>query len=390
MLCRTTLKDYVSSLGGDFQDYFVQRAIVTNKFLDQLWETVSRKRHIPTIVLVTNDQKSELQIGEEFQINGEIKILDGLQRSARLHAIWNTLVFLETEFEDDLELNGARLARKHSSRLKELDCAPSLFVKMLSTKRTLQKSESLYDFFNNNFIWLEVWVGLTEAEQVKKMLVLNAGHKTVNIKHQIELLFIEYLPLLKEAIPNATVYRERDVSSQSYSKNRRPNDFHFAHLISAFESLNSAKPITTNSEFSAAKSFASGDETESDELSRVDLETMQKFAHTISELDSHLSDKIGVTWLGREVVLVGLFGAIGKHAKDNYVSALSGLEHFESHIGEYVGSLNLSEFEEVRNSLDLSKVNIGAKNKKAVYEATLEFLDAPSLEKFDWRKHFEG
>lgn len=390
LLCRTTLRDYVSSLEDDFQDYFVQRSIVTNRFLDQLWETVSRKRHIPTIVLVVNDQELNLQTGEQFQIGSEIKILDGLQRSARLNAIWKTLVFLETEFVDDPGLSGARLARKNSSRLKELGCAPSLFTKMLSTKRNQQQGESLYDYFEENFIWLEVWVGLTEAEQVKKMLILNAGHKTVNIKHQIELLFIEYLPFLQKAIPNAKVYRERDVSSQSYSKNRRPGDFHFAHLISAFESLNSAKPITTNSEFSAAKSFASSDETDSDELSSVDLETMQQFALTISKLDTRLSDKTGVTWLGREVVLVGLFAAIGKYAKDNYEPPLSGLKHFDEHLDNYVGSLNLADFEEFRNSLDLSKVNIGAKNKKAVYEATLEFLEAPMLEDFDWQRHFEG
>ena len=33
LLCKTTLKEYIESMGDDFKDYFVQRSIVSNKFL---------------------------------------------------------------------------------------------------------------------------------------------------------------------------------------------------------------------------------------------------------------------------------------------------------------------------------------------------------------------
>lgn len=387
-LCKTTLENYVEAITEEFEDYFVQRGIVTNKFLDQLWDTLAKRKHIPSIVIVAEQDPPDINALDEFNLANDFKILDGLQRTKRLHVIWRTIQFLEEEFEDEPQENEARLARKYSSTLKKLGCAPSLFVKMLSSKRELNGDQRLRDLYGQNVIWIETWFGLTESQQIKKMLILNAGHKAVNIKHQIELLFIEYLDVLKAAMPQATIFREKDMSTTRYAKNRKPGDFHFAHLISAFESLTSARPVTTNSDFSARKSFEDDPDGDSDDLLRVDLETMHEFAKTLCLLDQALSRGPGKNWLGREVVLVGLFAAIGRHAAVNHASAVQVLEYFSENLEDYVQALDLPQFEAVRNSLELSKVNIGSKNKMAVYNATVDFLDGPSPEKINWRKHF--
>lgn len=390
LLCRATLRSYVEALGDDFKNYFVQRSIVTNKYLDELWETISNKRHIPTIVLVAERPQAHPDQFQEFTLPAPFKVLDGLQRSYRLKVIWNTIRFLEGDFIDDTSMNPTQVARKNSERLKELECAPSLFVRMLQAKRELADHETLTALFELNSIWLEVWIGLSQNEQIQKMLVLNAGHKSVNIKHQIELLFIEYLEVLQRALPGCTIHREKDLSAQKYSKTRSQKHFHFAHLISAFESLNVGRPITTNSEFSASRAFPKEEEREADALLGVDVELIEKFARTLAVLDNRLGDKLGITWLGREVVLVGLFGAIGRYGMEHLASAKEALQRFEDHVGNYVESLDLSSFERMRNSLELSKVNIGAKNKRAVYEATLEFLEGPAQRPFDWQRYFEG
>ncbi|MXO52366.1 hypothetical protein GRI42_13730 [Erythrobacter gaetbuli] len=387
LLCKATLRSYVESLGEDFQDYFVQRAIVQNKFLDQIWDTISRQRHIPTIVLVADEDPSAPAALEYFDLAGQFKVLDGLQRSNRLSIIWKTIFFLEGEFQDDSSVPPTRMARKYSEHLRKLECAPSLFVKMLEAKRKLGVGESLAALFDDNHIWLEIWVNLSQSEQIRKMLILNAGHKSVNIKHQIELLFIEYLSVLKGALPNSTIFREKEISAQRYSKERQPRQFHFAHLIASFESLNLGKPITTNSEFSASHSFPS-DEDDTDELLRVDEGLISQFARTLSRLDAGLSTKAGIGWLSREVVLVGLFGAIGRYGREHRITSTDALKYFEENVSDYIASLDLEAFEKVRNSLELSKVNIGTKNKRAVYDATLEFLEAPSSKKVDWQRHF--
>jgi hypothetical protein len=54
----------------------------------------------------------------------------------------------------------------------------------------------------------------------------------------------------------------------------------------------------------------------------------------------------------------------------------------------FAQGLNLEAFEKERNSLDLSKVNLGAVNKSAVFESTLSFLADPSPALVDWTRYF--
>src|SRR5688500_18252822 len=83
-LCRASLSDYIASVPATYQQYDIQREIVTNVYLDRLVETVLKRRHIPIIVLVAeaadytvSQDRSTLQLSN-------YKILDGLQRTFRL------------------------------------------------------------------------------------------------------------------------------------------------------------------------------------------------------------------------------------------------------------------------------------------------------------------
>src|SRR5712671_2221640 len=88
-LCRITLEDYVASLPATYQDYDVQREIVSNVYLDHLVDTVLAGKHIPPIVLVGGNHTRD---GDELLIES-FKILDGLQRTFRLQAIRLTITY---------------------------------------------------------------------------------------------------------------------------------------------------------------------------------------------------------------------------------------------------------------------------------------------------------
>ena len=114
------------------------------------------------------------------------------------------------------------------------------------------------------------------------------------------------------------------------------------------------------------------------------------FAEVLRKLDQNFDEPIGIQWLGREVVLVGIFAAIGNYAKKEGKSKLSALEEFSERLDDFVASANLVEFEDCRNRLELSKVNIGNKNKRAVFLATFDFLASDTKSAFDWPSYFEG
>jgi hypothetical protein len=56
----------------------------------------------------------------------------------------------------------------------------------------------------------------------------------------------------------------------------------------------------------------------------------------------------------------------------------------------YYSWLTLDRFEQARNSLNLAKVNIGNKNKFAVQNATLQFLNDPNSSSPRWHELFDG
>ncbi|WP_421423331.1 hypothetical protein [Agrobacterium rosae] len=384
-LCRTTLEDYIQGLPENFRDFYIQRGIVSNKFLDNLWDTVFKRKHIPAIVLVSSSSSPDAKKGESFELDSNLKVLDGLQRSHRLREIWDAAQYIKMSFVDDPMLSPARLARKYADSLKEAEVSSSIFQKMIDFQRQNGDIEAL---FHENKIWLEVWFNLTESQQIQKMLILNAGHKSVNIKHQIELLFWGSYSTLQKALSPSHIVREKDKSSTSYSKNREPGEFHFAHIISAFVSLTEGKSVTTNADYSAAMSFEQGESLEND-LFEIDDKTLNAFAATLSILDHSFQDAVGVRWLGREVVLVGIFGAIGAFAKTNSLSLIDSLAAFNEKTSEFVQILNLEQFEHYRNRVELSKVNIGNVNKKAVFEATARFLDNRATGPVNWQELFE-
>jgi hypothetical protein len=381
LLCKASLAQYVENLPDDFREYYIQRGIVTNRFLDNLWETISKKRHIPPIVLVAGPKPPVHNIGAVFNLVSGFKVLDGLQRSHRLKEIWDTLTYVNDEFVDNTNVPVARLTRQLASKLRASNISPQMFQKVLEAKRQGFKAKEL---FEDNNIWLEIWFGLSEAQQIQKMLILNAGHKSVNIKHQIELIFWSNYEFLESKLKPSTIVREKDKASTTYSKGRTPGEFHFAHLVSAFVSLAEGETVTTNAEFSASQSF-SGDNSSDESLFDIDEHLLSAFAETLKLLDSALSSEAGIRWLGREVVLVGIFGAIGATAKNHPGGKIDALSNFNGRIREYVNILNLEGFEGWRNTLDLSKVNIGGVNKRAVFNATSAFLEGNISSQIDWR-----
>jgi len=279
-LCKIMLEDYITSLPDTYQDYEIQREIVTNVYLDQLVETVLARRHIPPIVLVVEkgrfrETKATLEIDT-------FKILDGLQRTFRLKAIRSTIDYaLQLDKNEDfISWTKYKLSKSFSNELRKINSTTEVLRAILVFKAGNNQA-ALLETFKNNPQWFEVWTGLSEDEEVKKMLVLNAGHKPVKTRHQLELLFLNLLPLLRVGEgAEFQLVRERDISATQFSKAREIGSFHFAHIVASLLSLHEGKPISpSTSLIQAIQSSDSGIEEYSD------LTTpLRNFSRTLSPL----------------------------------------------------------------------------------------------------------
>lgn len=392
-LSKMTLADYVSGLPSTYQDYDVQREIVSNVYLDHLVDTVLNKKHIPPIVLVVEEGKYQCQ-GNSLQIE-EFKILDGLQRTFRLQAIKSTLDFAfenVSDPDDFLAWNKFKFSRHFSAELRKINSNTQVLLAIIEAMKTVGKVE-LEKSFSENVQWFEIWSGLTPNEEVSKMLTLNAGHKPVKTRHQLELLFLNLLPTLRAGEgAGFQLVREKEVSSTQFSKNRECGNFHFAHIITALLSMYEAKPVATTT--GLIQGIQSGDMGLDVYGDLVTPGFLAVFVRFLVQLDQTLFEQYGetgVTWLGREVSLAGVFGAIGYYAEKMNISRQQAMDKFLAVIRSKRDLLSLQEFEPERNNLDLSKVNIGNANRAAVFSAISQILFNYEIGmKIDWYQHFHS
>src|SRR5690606_6184177 len=163
--------------------------------------------------------------------------------------------------------------------------------------------------------WFEIWQKLEPKDEVNKMLVLNAGHKAVSSKHQIELLFSYALPTLKKLGNNInlSIIREKEKNSIRFSKERQESQFHLSHMIAGLLSYYEGKILTSNTDL-IQKHQNDADYAQAEVF--LDSNLLTWFLETLINLDEKLIETFpnqGVKWLGREISLVGMFGALGKY-----------------------------------------------------------------------------
>ncbi len=367
-LCKVNMQEYLNSLSSDYKDWNIQRGIIDNRYLDDIIETVINKKHIPSLVLISENEEIKSTLEGGVATVTDFKILDGLQRTYRLKTILNSKEFVIKHLEDIVQLTPIGISRKYLNEINSQKASTTIIKKLVNEIKSGNPLDSLLEFEQ----WIEVWEGLSVKEQVDKMLILNAGHKHVSLKHQLEIIFYNIIDFIeKEVNGNFKVIRERDINSINANKKRKPGEFNFSLIISAILSLNSGKAITINSNLISNLQ-------KNEELSNFDYNTILMVCKFLLELDNHLFDiyqELGTKWLGRDVVVSGLMGALGHYATKNEIPISESIEIASRKINNSPQILNLNEFEKERNNVNYSKVNIGDFNKKSIYRATLLLMN---------------
>ncbi|WP_109513781.1 hypothetical protein [Pseudomonas ovata] len=381
-LIRSSLSEYLSSLPHDYASYDVQRAIVNNSYLDKLVLTVLNKRHIPSITLVLdgNDNLAGSDISN-------FKILDGLQRTHRLKVINDTRnLFLEKIVPQLQGESDFQLKRKYRDELVAIGSSSYILIE-LKRMYEAQGRGALESCFSENYQWFEVWSNLGPREQVQKMLLLNAGHKPVNIRHQLELLFNNIFSMLAEVkAGHVKVSREKDVSSSSHSKERGVGEFHFSHLISSLISYVEKKPVSTNSNL--IEKIQSDEDRYYELVDVFSYEFLEGFVAALFEIDMEASRVFGaegVQWMGRDTSLTAVFAALGECSK----SPADFLDKC-SLLARNFRLVDVPGYEVARKNLDLAKVNIGAVSKRIIFKAVVRLIQSDFSKQVNWLSAFEG
>ncbi len=387
LLCKASLKEYIDSLKEGFNEYDIQRNIVDNKYLDTIFDTIVNNEHIPIITLVI---ENKIDIYDTDVEVGEFRILDGLQRTWRLNGILLFVSWLEQNYQDMDSLKKGFI--DISMRSIPLESRKKILEMGISDLKQARKiAEKIYEIgsynkivrhFEDNTQWFELWYGLSHNEIIYKMLLLNAGHKTMSPRHQVELLFYNWLDTFSKA-SDVKIVREREESSVvTFVKNRNPRTYKFSDLVLATLSFQNGKINEIQSNI-IEKSFNSYDTllVNSENVYYTDL------IRFIADLDdiicNHYGDD-GRLWYGRENNLEALTAAVGRWCmnQENNLETNKCLSSCLDIFSSRIEDLCLRDFDLYKDRLAASRVNIGQKTKAIVYEAILDFLNNTGIVKW--------
>ncbi len=394
MLCRGNLADYLSSLKNDFYNFSIQRKIVKNQYLDTLVTTIKQGDPIPLITLTYNEKGLQPVVGNDVNVNmDKVEILDGLQRTFRL---WAHDVLIK-EFDN-------RKIKEPTAFAKEIKREYPIFFDTGILSLTKVKNFYAYDEFEqiknafNNFdVYFIVWVNLPPKKVIHKMLVLNAGQRSVSKTHQFELLFLYLWEDLQKEKLGINLFREKDeLANKVKSGNRNAGDYMFTSVIVGLRSYLEKKPLRVSigdldvSELGQEESSGGINE----EIFSADF--IRSFLSHIKEIDEAVIAKEGEEgkkWFVKDTTLSGMLAGLGDYLQLNENSSLAYLTK-ETDKGfvelldktKTVG-FNLSEFKEQYNILSSRSVNIGNFIRKVVMNYTVELL---KNEKPSWQNIFNS
>lgn len=394
-LCKGNLLEYLEELKPEFYDYAIQRKIVKNQYLDKLYSTVKTGDPIPTITLTYDSNTKTLDNINEFNAEIDLKnseILDGLQRSFRL---WAHLI-----------ISKAYLITKNKNYrdfAKEIKQSNQLFFDsgVISTRliKTLIESNEISEISNvlsNYDIYFTIWTGLTEKEIIQKMLVLNAGQKSVSKTHQFELLFLHFFDSINKSDINIKLSREKDTNANDIKRGKRnTGEFMFSSAIVALQSFVEGKPLRVSTDKLIEHEFEEIEETEE---SVYDLIFNTKFLiyylKKLIAIDELISakDENGKEWFSKDTTLSGVFAAVGYKIDFSEISTEQELykvtdELFAELLKQIdLKGLDLKQFTDEYNVLSSRSVNIGAFIRKVIMEYTIGLLNNDEQ---SWNSVFE-
>lgn len=391
-LCKGNLLHYLQGLKTDFFEFSVQRKIVNNVYLDGIYRSVEKGEPFPPVTLTYSGSIPPETRGA-FEIDEcQIEILDGLQRTYRL---WVILFIAKV-----IEKSGAKDLLSLAEAIKNTDdgevilqnkfITPKFIKNLLVEKDGKLYIEHLVECYSKFEVYFTIWTGLDDQEVIRRMLILNAGQKSVSSTHQFELLFLHFFEDGKlHYKQEVTLVREKDVRFRAVQQGKRElGEYLMSSVVVALQSFINGKQlrIATANKINLDDNKLLNDEALADYFNP---DTLSDFINQLYDFGEMLSKKDSkyIKWYGKDTVLSGIFGAMGAFMIDN------GMKPQVETIGDL--SLVLSGFDDpfnlkdyydaYENKLASTKVNVGNAVRKAIFNYTKDML---TLGSSNWYKYF--
>lgn len=382
-LCKGNLLEYLSELKNDFYNFTVQRKIVRNQYLDMLYQTIKCGEPMP---IITFTYKGEIninsQMGKGVYVDlNNIEILDGLQRSFRL---WTYLYIANKYQEKPLDYRAfAKMLKQENELFFDTGVLTSRLLKNLIESQEIQHIVNIYKDYDFYFV---IWSGLDDKELIRKMLVLNAGQKSVSKTHQFELLFLHfYERLVTVKDLGINLFREKDLDAGKIRRgDRKIGEYMFSSIIISLQSYVEGRPVRVSTDKLIDNEFEEN-YNKDPQLDMIFSESfIVYFLSEIKKIDNAITEKegiIGKEWFSKDTSISGIWGGIGKFVQVSQCENSDDIkEQTEVAVnillnGIFNHGYELPTFNKEYNLLSSRSVNIGYFIRTAIMNYTYELLN---------------
>lgn len=392
-LCKGNLLQYLKDLKTDFFEFSVQRRIVNNVYLDNIYLSIEKGEPFPPITLTYEGSILLNSKGDTIEIDEKkIEILDGLQRTYRLWVIIFFHRLIQDKNVTDLK-SLAELAKKTSEGalvLQNRFITPKFIKSLLELQQGRRYIDKLVDCYSDFDVYFNIWTELDDNAIIRRMLLLNAGQKSVSSTHQFELLFLHFFEDNKlEYNKDITLIREKDIQYRAVQKgDRKVGEYLMSSIVIALQSFINGKQlrISPTNMINLDDDKLLNDETLANYFNP---QTLSEFINCVYDFDIILCNKSDnyIKWYGKDTTLSGVFGAMGAYLMENNTAVE--IREIHSLILKF---RNITDpfclrdyYDAYENKLATTKVNVGNAVRKAIFSYTKDFLTKGES---DWYKYF--
>jgi hypothetical protein len=392
VLAKGNLFEYLSELKNDFYNFSIQRKIVKNQYLDSILSTIVKGDPIPILTITYNKRTTKFAAGKSISIDlNDVEILDGLQRTFRLWTYYKIIeIYKESKKKDPVSV--ATTIRQKLPMAFDTAVITYTEIKNLIADEELESLESTFKRFDLYFI---IWYNLSPQQVINKMLILNAGQRSVTKTHQYELLFLYLWHDLENRLhPKIHLYREKDFFANDVKAGQRSvGDYQFSSVIVGLRSYLEERPLKISVDINTLATDPLDDDTSiNEQVFKADF--IESFLHYLRDVDEVINSTegaFGKKWFVRETTLVGILAGLGTYLE---ISELNDIKELRRRTDEGFKQLKkkskspgykLNDFQNEYNNLYNKTVNVGTFVRKAIKDYTLSLLrdETPS-----WKKIF--
>lgn len=376
ILGKVSLLEYIKSLTEENFRYEIQRGIVSNPFLDTILDAVVENKPLAPVSLVSKD----FEDGDKTLCINQFNILDGLQRTFRFWIYYQLAKLAKEKNSNDYRL----VTQEFKTICDDYSLAVSpRQVRGLFKHDNAINVWNLNELYSNFDLYLYIWTDLSVDQEIKQMLILNAGQKQMSLNHQFELIYMRLFEENTFDEGKIKILRSKD----GKITNRNIGEYSMSTVIIGVQSLVNMKPMRLS------RDMLYKDDFQNDMLlSSMDgvftIGFVRKFLDMFYILDKKISiNQEYSNWFAKDTTISGMMAGIGQHIQalnhdSSYV--LANLSQSVESI-EGAEAFRLDEYNKVYSELSGAKVNIGKVLRRAVMIYTQNVLDGTAM---SWKEAF--